>query len=132
MVVLMASRFTPGISCLFGLLVLWRSVLKRRYWIGAGVATVIGIMRAGVMVWTAFVLGWVAWGSMSSIPPQQRAYWLNLVTVAVTDRERKHRAYTYYPYLFTLVIWWFVWRKQNIPFGALLAMCDMSTDKADR
>ncbi|KIR37645.1 hypothetical protein I307_05808 [Cryptococcus deuterogattii 99/473] len=62
MVVLMASRFTPGISCLLGLLVLWRSVLKRRYWIGAGVATVIGIMRAGVMVWAAFVLGWVAWG----------------------------------------------------------------------
>ncbi|KAL0240406.1 hypothetical protein I308_106658 [Cryptococcus tetragattii IND107] len=98
MVVLMASRFTPGISCLLGLLVLWRSVLKRRYWIGAGVATVIGVMRAGVMVWTAFVLGWVAWG------------------IAMTDRERKHRACTYYPYLFTLVIWWFVWRKQNIPF----------------
>lgn len=62
----------------------------------------------------------------------QPAYWLNLVTVAVTDRERKHRAYSYYPYLFTLVIWWFVWRQQNIPFGALLAMCDMSADKADR
>lgn len=29
MVVLMASRFTPGISCLFGLLVLWRSVLNK-------------------------------------------------------------------------------------------------------
>ncbi|OWZ34701.1 hypothetical protein C356_05245 [Cryptococcus neoformans c45] len=96
--VLMASRFTPGISCLLGLLVLWRSVLKRRYWIGAGVAAVVGIMKAGVMVWTVFVLGWVAWG------------------IAVTDRERKHRAYSYYPYLFTLVIWWFVWRQQNIPF----------------
>ncbi|UOH84353.1 hypothetical protein LQV05_001151 [Cryptococcus neoformans] len=60
--VLMASRFTPGISCLLGLLVLWRSVLKRRYWIGAGVAAVVGIMKAGVMVWTVFVLGWVAWG----------------------------------------------------------------------
>lgn len=53
-------------------------------------------------------------------------------TVAVTDRERKHRAYSYYPYLFTLVIWWFVWRQQNIPFGALLAMSNRSTDKADR
>lgn len=95
--VLMISRFTPGISCLLGLLVLWRSVAKRRYWIGAGVAAVVGIMRAGVMVWTVFVLGWVAW------------------EIAVTDRERKQRAYSYYPYLFTLVIWWFVWRQQNIP-----------------
>lgn len=33
-------------------------MLKRRYWIGAGVAAVVGIMKAGVMVWTVFVLGW--------------------------------------------------------------------------
>lgn len=56
----MAVRFTPGLSCLLGLLLLWRLCIKENHWKGAAVAAGVGLMRAGVMFWAIFVIGWTA------------------------------------------------------------------------
>ncbi|KIR70256.1 hypothetical protein I310_05882 [Cryptococcus deuterogattii CA1014] len=58
--ILMAVRFTPGLSCLLCLLILWRLSIKGNHWMGAAVAAGIGLLRAGVMFWVIFVIGWTA------------------------------------------------------------------------
>ncbi|KIR57822.1 hypothetical protein I314_06326 [Cryptococcus bacillisporus CA1873] len=80
--ILMAVSFTPGLSCLLWLLILWRLSVKGNHWIGAAVAAGIGLLRAGVMFWVIFVIGWTA-HEISVNAPQK---------LAITN---------YYPYLFT-------------------------------
>lgn len=58
--ILMAVRFTPGLSCLLCLLILWRLSIKGNHWMGGAVAAGIGLLRAGVMFWVLFVIGWTA------------------------------------------------------------------------
>nr|KIR45122.1 hypothetical protein I312_05689 [Cryptococcus bacillisporus CA1280] len=95
--ILMAVSFTPGLSCLLCLLILWRLSVKGNHWIGAAVAAGIGLLRAGVMFWVIFVIGWTA-HEISVSAPQK---------LAITN---------YYPYLFTLAVWMGFWSQQSIRF----------------
>ncbi|OXG17147.1 hypothetical protein C367_05187 [Cryptococcus neoformans Ze90-1] len=97
LIIFMAVRFTPGLSCLLGLLLLWRLCIKENHWKGAAVAAGVGLMRAGVMFWVTFVIGWTA-HEISVSDPQK---------LAVTK---------YYPYLFALAVWIGLWWQESIQF----------------
>ncbi|TYJ55445.1 hypothetical protein B9479_003833 [Cryptococcus floricola] len=103
--ILLSSRFTPGVSSILGLMLVWGLAVRGKHWTAAVLSIGVGSLRGAVAIWTVFVIWWAFW----------------------EIRKRAHNRpdiRSYLPYILSLSAWLIIWSHQTVPMQ-MFGIADM-------